>query len=323
MVETSDFLVSAAPNARASGAPATSETARPKPWWLSVAPVLFVLLVCAAVLSGPLVSAPLLRRIPDGWSWKANYVGRSAVPDPDNPTQFGDSIPGIYHRSMSVDGPGSVEGSLKIVDDYVIQDPLTRKTIWRYTVFPSVDPETGKRAEPDYRGQYFVFPRNVERKTYSLRQNYIKGVPMAFIGEDAIEGIPVYVFEYAGRGEYTESYAGSADYPGTAVAPGQEIKCADDQFYLRMWVEPLTGEVMKMNEGCESGDYIYDIATGQQLAPVLIWAGQTEGSDVMARVSRVRDERLRILIADYLPLGLAMLSIAVGVAILINRRYRA
>jgi hypothetical protein len=322
MAETSEFLTSAAPCARASDSSAASRTAEPTSRWGYVALVLFLLIVCAAVLAEPLISAPLLRRIPDGWSWHVYYVGRSAVPDP-NTGKFGELIPGTYQRTMAIDGPGAVPGSIKIVDDYVIQDPLTRKTIWRYTVYPSVDPATGMRAEPDYRGQYFVFPRNVQRTTYVLRQNYLKGVPMAFVEEDAIEGVPVYVFQYRGRGEYTESYAGSADYPGTPVAAGQEIKCADDQFYLRLWVEPLTGEVVKMNEGCESGDYVYDVATGKQLAPVLVWAGQTEGSGVLARVNQVRDERLRILLANYLPIGLALLAIALGAAILIERRFRA
>src|SRR5581483_1140662 len=153
MAETSEFLTSTTPCARASDNSAASRTAKPTSPWDYVALVLFLLVACAAVLAGPLISTPLLRRIPDGWSWHAYYVGRSAVPDPNTGT-FGELSPGTYERSMVIDGPGTVPGSIKIVDDYVIQDPLARKTIWRYTVYPSVDPATGMRAEPDYRGQY-------------------------------------------------------------------------------------------------------------------------------------------------------------------------
>jgi len=315
-----------APDILTSAAPATSSGAAARPKRISrprfVALILFVVLVCAAALSGPLLSAPQRQRIADGWSWQANYVGQSAVPDANTGT-FGESAPSIYRRTMTASGAGSVAGSVKVVDDYVIVDPATRETVWRYTIYPSVEAKTGKRAEPEYRDHYYVFPRNVERKTYTLRQSYLKGVPMRFVAEDTIEGLPVYVFEHAGRGEYTESYAGSAEYPGIAVEPGQEIKCADDQFFLRMWVEPVTGETVKIDEGCESGDYIYEVATGRQIAPVLLWSGQTEGTDVVTRIEKIRSDRFRMFVADYLPLGLAVLAVLLGVVLLINRRTQA
>ena len=277
----------------------------------------------AAAASGSLIVDPLLERIPEGWSWEANYVGPSAPLDAAT-GKFPDEPPILqYRRELRIEGPGPTAGTVRMIDDFAIQDPLTGKPDWRYTVHPVVERATGLHADPAYRDQYFVFPRNVEQKTYNIRWNYVEGLPMRFVKQDRIEDVPVYLFEYVGRGEYTESYAGTRDYVGVKVAPGQEIKCADDQFYLRMWVEPLSGQILKVDEGCEAGDYIFDIATGRRLAPVLLWSGKMEGSDVLARADGVRVLRLWIMAANHLQIGLALLAVIFAIAGLAYGRTRS
>jgi hypothetical protein len=146
---------------------------------------------------------------------------------------------------------------------------------------------------------------------------------MRFVKEDTIEGVRTYLFEYTGRAEYTKSYRGTADYPGVKIQPGQEIRCADDVFYLRVWVEPFTGSMLKIAEGCESGDYVFDMATGARLKPVLVWWGETEGPDVLRHVELARSRRLRIIAGLYLTPILAGLAFIFGTAALIRRRKNA
>lgn len=105
-----------------------------------------------------------------------------------------------------------------------------------------VDPQTGAHLQKEYLGDYYIFPRFVEKKTYKFRNNYVKGVPLEFKREEEVAGVQTYLFAYQGYGEYTESYAGTDEYPGIKIPPGQEIRCDDDQFSFKAWVEPVTGE---------------------------------------------------------------------------------
>jgi hypothetical protein len=184
-------------------------------------------------------------------------------------------------------------------------DVATGQVTYEYSYHAPVDPRTGAHLKEEYRGDYFLFPRNVEQKTYKMRFSYLKGIPVVFQREDDVEGLATYLFTYRGRGEYTESYVGTTQYPGIKVKPGQEIKCADDQFIFKAWVEPVTGEIIRIEESCNSNDYFYDIATGKQLEVVDRWGGETAGDDVVRRVETVSRERARLLrTTHYIPGGL-------------------
>ena len=52
-----------------------------------------------------------------------------------------------------------------------------------------------------------------------------------------------------------------------------------------VWVEPVTGEIMKVRESCSSGDYLYDKNSGRAIEPVLIWSGDTVGQNVARSTS--------------------------------------
>jgi hypothetical protein len=50
------------------------------------------------------------------------------------------------------------------------------------------------------------------------------------------------------------------------------------------------------------------------LDAVLRWSGETVGSDLLARADLIRAQRLRIIVANYLPCGLAALALSFGLA---------
>jgi hypothetical protein len=179
-------------------------------------------------------------------------------------------------------------------DTYSAWDPVTGKKVYEYVYTAAVDPRTGEHAAPAHRGDHFVFPRGVEPRTYRLRYGYLEGIPVAFEREELIEGLSAYVFFYKGRAEYTESYSGTAEFPGVKVEPGQEIRCIDDQFSHRVWVEPLTGEILKIEESCLTGDAIFDVAGGKPIRMVQRWGGETSGDDLARRIHAVRRGRARL-----------------------------
>ena len=243
-------------------------------------------------------------RIPAGWQWQADYIGYQTYPQPNGQLPDKDKV-AAYSHVISIVPNSRRAGSVELDDRVSTRDIASGKVNFEYNYIAQVDPRTGAHLKPEYRGDHFLFPRNVEQKTYHLRFSYLKGIPVAFQREEEITGLNTYLFSYRGRGEYTESFAGTPEFPGIRVEPGQEIKCADDQFSFNVWVEPVTGAIVKIEEGCLAGDYVYDVVSGKQLAVIDRWGGETAGNDVVSRVEIVNRQRLKIFWrTQYIPSGL-------------------
>jgi len=206
------------------------------------------------------------QRIPPGWTWKSDYIGVLTYADPKTGKLPEKDLTSPYRRTARVISEADRPRAVVVEDAYVVLDPANpnRKT-WEYIYHATVNPKTGAHLAPEYQGQYYVFPRQVEKKTYLLRASYLKGIPLSFQREEQVAGLKTYLFTYAGPAEYTEAYAGTADFPGIAVKAGQEIRCADEQFVYKIWVEPVSGEALKIEESCLSGDAVYEAATGVAL----------------------------------------------------------
>ena len=251
----------------------------------------------------------LTMRIPPGWSWKSEMVGTQTYTDstgafPDNPGTSN------YYRSISIADETKRPDSVLLKDEYTVFDPTTKKILWQYVYTAWVDPQTGKHLAPEYKNDCCVFPRDAQKQTYTFRTNYIKGIPLRFAREEILFDLPTYVYAYSGAAEYTESYLGSPEYPGVSVARGQEIRCSEDQFQLQLYVEPLTGEIVKVSESCHSGDYLFDKATGKPRMAILRWGGESDGKDVTLRIEHIRSVRSGILWqSTYAPLALCALAV--------------
>jgi len=259
----------------------------------------------------------LIQRIPPGWSWSTNYIGFQTYADPQTQKMPERDVTGTYQQSARIVSDAGRPRAVEIENRYLIRDINTGQITYEYNNRAIVDPQTGAHLSEAYRGDYLLFPHNAQKATYNLRFSYLKGIPAAFEREEQIQGLNTYLYSYKGRGEYTEAYAGTEVYPGTKVEPGQEIRCADDQFTFKVWVEPVTGEIVKIQEGCPSIDYVYDVASNRQLYPVDRWGGETAGDDVNNRVALIGHERNRQLrIVRYIPLLLlltGLVCIAFGV----------
>lgn len=256
------------------------------------------------------LSTPWTIRIPRDWKLVANYVGTETWADPKT-GKFPDRDDlGAYERRLRVVDAVDWPHSVVLEDSYSVRDLNTDAITFEYVTRETVDPRSGAQIKAPHEGEIVVFPRGVEKRTYTMRTNYIKGVPLAFSGEEEIDGLPTYAFSYHGPGEYTEAYSGTPQYPGVKVPAGQEIRCADDQFYYRVWVEPETGWQVKLAEGCPSGDYFYDVATNEKLGAVDRFTGETAGDNLVRRIEQVYQERRRYrLAAVYFPGLLVTMSL--------------
>jgi hypothetical protein len=127
----------------------------------------------------------LAQRIPPGWSWNSSYVGFLTYPDPKTGKFPEGNNPGLYDRTMTIrsnDRPRSVI----VRDGMKVQDPRTGDVAWEYVAEFGIDPATGRHLKPEYRNDYIVLPANLKQETYSLRTNYVKGIPLTFTRRERI-----------------------------------------------------------------------------------------------------------------------------------------
>ena len=241
-------------------------------------------------------------RVPRNANSGASYFGVQTNADAKTgviPTQ---DVLTSYKRTIRVIDAADWPRSVLLQDQYTARDIQTGAINYEYITDERVDPETGAWSEGPHKGDIVLFPRDVGKRTYTMRSNYMAGVPLKFSEEDDIGGLEVYLFAYRGAIDLTAAYAGTAASPGVKVPAGQEIRCADDQFYYRAWVRPLTGEQAKVEEGCMSGDFMYDKVTGNKLAAVDRWNGVTSGSDLDNGVTETYIARRRYALeALYVP----------------------
>lgn len=266
--------------------------------WLLVGSVLLTLAVIWQLWLGPRWT----QRIPPGWYWEINLIGTEGLPDPETGALPSANAPNAYERQIAILSESERPRSVTLEDRQIIKNPTTGELTWEYVYRAPVNPRTGEHLQAAFQGDVFVFPRELKKKSYRIRFSSYKGLPVDFVEEERIEGMLTYHFFYQGAAEYTESYASTAAYEGIDLPPGQEIRCADDKLTLNFWVERITGEIIKFDEACPSGDYIYDVATGQKLEPIGRWEQVSVGDSVIQRADAIRGQRLTYLWADrYLP----------------------
>ena len=242
------------------------------------------------------------RRLSRDAVFSTTYVGTQTNANPTTGVVPKEDDLSSYERSLRVTGAADWPRSVVLEDKYTVRDTRSGAVVYEYATNERVDPRTGAWADGPRKGDIVVFPRNVQKRTYTLGGNYVAGVPLKFAGAADVGGIDTYLFSYRGPLDLTAAFAGTAQFPGVQVLAGQEIRCADDQFYFRIWVEPLTGEQVKVEEGCLSGDFIYDKLTGKQLAAVDRWNGETTGAGLSARITEVFNARRRYTwAAIYIP----------------------
>jgi len=283
-------------------------------------------IVAAVVLAGlaavwHLVLAPHWTiRVPRNAVFASKYFGTQTNADPKTgvvPTQ---DVLTTFDRTIRVIDGTDWPRSVVVRDQHTAHGLKTGAINFEFIAEERIDPRTGAWAEGRHTGDIVVFPRNTQKRTYTMRSNYIPGLPLAFAGVDDIGGLDLYKFSYMGPIDLTAGYAGTPQSPGVKVLPGQNIGCADDQFYLRIWVEPRTGNQVKLEEGCMSGDFIYDKSTGRRVAAVDRWNGVTTGASLGARITEVYAARRNYMWASlYLP-GLLLVASACVLGVGRSRR---
>ena len=262
--------------------------------------VAIALAVLAAIWNFSL-GARWTRRVPRNAVFTTQYVGTQTYADSRTGVVPQRDALSTYERVVRVKDAADWPRSVMLQDKYSVRNIETGAIDFEYLANERIDPETGAWADSPYKGEIVLFPRNVQQRTYTMRSNYIPGLPLKFSGVHEIGGLLTYLFSYQGPIEYAAAYTGTRQSPGIKVLPGQDIRCADEKFYYRIWVEPRTGTQVQVQEGCLSGDFVYDKATGNKVSAIDRWNGVTAGSSLASGITEIYKARRIYLSALYLP----------------------
>src|SRR5947208_1583390 len=139
------------------------------------------------------------QRIPVGWRTASHYVGTATYPDPKTGRLPEGGELARYDRTQRVSSDAGRPRWVEFEDRYTVRDAATGHIVFDYTTRDTVDPLTGAHLEAHYRGDVALFPRDVQRRTYRLRTNYVTSIPLTFERQDVLEGLTTYLFSYRGR----------------------------------------------------------------------------------------------------------------------------
>lgn len=81
------------------------------------------------------------------------------------------------------------------------------------------------------------------------------------------------------------------------------------------------GRILKLDEGCPSGESFYERATGKRLDAVDRWGAKSVGDDVIQRAEMIRRQRTKLLwITRYVPSGLLLAGLLCFGIVMLPRR---
>jgi hypothetical protein len=273
-----------------------------------------VLLVIAAGVWKFGFSRTWTNRYHDQWVWEVETIGQSGYPDETGNyaegTTLKDDPINLTLREVTAETNEAAADQVLISDHFESRDTITNEVTWDFTSTAVVDAATGRHVGDDFAGDYYFFPRRVDKtSTYVISNSSYRSLPMTFQQEEVVAGVNTYLFAFHGDLDNTEANAGYV-----TLEPDQAVTCFD--FSLEYWVEPVTGEIVKYREWCE-GDWVVNQTTGERLSTISRWGGETSGDDIIRQVTNVQNRKLVYLWASlYGPIVGLLLGVAlVGASI--------
>ncbi len=271
----------------------------------------FVLL-CVSVLWVWLV-APVLTKIPSDFSYKANIISLDNFYDEEKKEFFGEkrSVTSFYYEVTDKN-----KDILTIKNVFDVRK-VTGEKIFAVERSHDVDAITGKHVshvgnmgDIDYGGYTFApkHIKNGEQFTY-WHYSHNKPAHMIFSGEENILGLPVYRYETRYEGTKIDDTANLSFLPGVGITRGVILEP-----YLQIWVEPITGRLIKFHE--DSTYYFYDLKTGEKQNPKNHFSNKYTKKSIEEHVSFAKSEKLKhILIETVVPLLLVLIALSLFVGI--------
>ncbi|MEN3538302.1 DUF3068 domain-containing protein [Microbispora sp. ZYX-F-249] len=172
--------------------------------------------------------------------------------------------------------------------------------------------DTGEGAQPvQLRGQVFLFPFGVEKKTYQVfNADARKAYDATFAGEDTVNGLPVYKFTQQIPPTVTDTLSAPASVLGMKGTGDIQVERVYDGT-ITFWVEPNTGVAVKQEQQRHE---VLKTSDGVERLPAFIATASFTPETVSNLVQTARDNMAQItLIRTTLPLVALILGLALAV----------
>lgn len=171
--------------------------------------------------------------------------------------------------------------------------------------------DTGNRESVKYSGQIYKFPFGTEKKSYPIfDRDLLDTRPANFVKTEEIEGLETYQFTQEIRNEKLEVPADRLSVALSQLAPGAKSGEVRYDNTRTVWVEPVTGQFIKVQE-LQKKTLVPDVGSPVALldAP-FVYTDDTVRS--AAETSKENRQKLT-LVTMWAPIGL----VAVGLILLV------
>lgn len=179
-----------------------------------------------------------------------------------------------------------------------------------------IDPKTSEQVlglGDKNRTGYLFAPHNLKKGAHFTywHANYDAPAEMNYVDEQVLYGLNVYHYETFYEGEKIDQTDNLGDLPGVPEEKGIILKP-----HLELWVEPLTGLLIKYSD--DTIAYYYDIETGEILYPWNHFSNTVTDEGVKQHVTTAQEEKIKYLIVQWgIPslftlLGVCLLFFAIG-----------
>lgn len=278
--------------------------------------LLGILLLVGAGVWYFLITPQSENRFDEDWTWNYDIDGSYAeFPEGSDETIYETPVSEYDYQSasvykVSINTDRSSDEEFVIESYYADLDPVTEEEVYSYTTEYRVDPETGKYLSDELSEYYYMFPRNVEKKSYTLYDDYYGVMTFEYVDEETIGDLTVYNFLHS-----DDMLDETATYiENEYIAADTEVGIACQDIEVHYWVEPVTGEVLKLEENCPR-EYYFTLETGEDAGPYGRWKYVSSGDDLQRRADEIKSElnsyRWQTV---YIPLGLFISGLVLSVA---------
>jgi Porin PorA len=182
--------------------------------------------------------------------------------------------------------------------------------------------DTGNdRQKVAYTGQIYKFPFGTEKKTYQIFDRDINAAqPAVFVKTEKIEGLETYQFTQEIRGGRQEVPADRLQLLLAALIPGATSGQIVYNNTRTVWVEPTTGQYIKVQEVQEK-NLVADSGQSVKLLDATFTYTDETIADAADRSSSNR--RLLQIVNLWAPIGLLVVGlILIGLALMLTMRRR-
>jgi len=162
-------------------------------------------------------------------------------------------------------------------------------------------------------GQVFLFPFNAEKKTYKVFNSTTgKAYDARFVGEDTVNGLPVYKYEQIVPPTKTQTLTAPASVVGVEDEEGDVEVERWYQGKVTFWVEPVSGAPVKQEQ---QRNEVLKTTDGVERKPALVATATytPETVDEMVRTATAAKNQITLL-KTTIPLVLAVVGAVLLVA---------